>query len=253
MQLTLKLARKDGTYDKDPAEVLPSFAVKYEPRTRHLSFAEAEKLLAELPEHRRSVVRFILATACRWGEMERAELSDVRLSAKSSTLVKGQVDVRGTKTAGSKRTLPIVAHSEALLRSVVSDPAIASKGPMFAAWNNARRDLLSACKRAGIDPISANDLRRTCASWLRQAGVEPGVIGSFLGHTDPRMAYKVYGHMGDQLGAVISDALSSKLGAQLVKQGARLALSAIAKPPSKPAKSLPAGKAPKALPAATAA
>jgi integrase len=62
------------------------------------------------------------------------------------------------------------------------------QGFLFRRWTNVRRDLNEACERAGIAPCSPNDLRRTCATWLRRtepnhletvprAGIEPATRG----------------------------------------------------------------------------
>lgn len=45
--------------------------------------------------------------------------------------------------------------------------------------------------------VSPNDLRRTFASWLKQAGVDSMVVAKLLGHTTSRMVEMVYGHLND--------------------------------------------------------
>src|SRR5215813_3753697 len=49
-------------------------------------------------------------------------------------------------------------------------------GAVVGRWHNVRRDLTIACQRAGIRPVSPNDLRRTFASWLKQRGVDSMVV-----------------------------------------------------------------------------
>jgi hypothetical protein len=68
-------------------------------------------------------------------------------------------------------------------------------GLLFLPWQNVRRDLAQACDRAGIEPCTPNDLRRTCATWLRQAGAAPDLIAPVMGHADTRMVERVYGRM----------------------------------------------------------
>jgi integrase len=43
-----------------------------------------------------------------------------------------------------------------------------------------------------IPHVTPNDLRRSLGFWLRDAGVEPHLIGTVLRHADSRMAEKVY-------------------------------------------------------------
>jgi len=63
------------------------------------------------------------------------------------------------------------------------------------ARQNVRRDLAQACDRADIEPCTPNDLRRTCATWLRQAGAAPDLIAPVMGHADTRMVERVYGRL----------------------------------------------------------
>ena len=92
--------------------------------------------------------------------------------------------------------------------------------PMFVCWENVRRDLDAACIRIekklnpGFDhgpdklskrlravppkpfpSVSPNDLRRTCATWLRAQGVPPHLIAPVMGHRDSRMVERVYGRL----------------------------------------------------------
>ena len=66
----------------------------------------------------------------------------------------------------------------------------------------------AACARAGIERCSPNDLRRTCATWLRAAGVAPDLIAPVMGHADTRMVERVYGRLSPQ-------ALATRLAAAL--------------------------------------
>ena len=54
-----------------------------------------------------------------------------------------------------------------------------------------------ACRRAGIEPVSPNDLRRAYASWLKQRGVDSAAVAKLLGHASTRMVDLVYGHLSD--------------------------------------------------------
>jgi len=197
----LKVAKRRGEYTRDVAAVMPDgFATEYKPRERYLSVSEAQGLLAELTPDRAARVAFMLATSARWNESELAQLGDVDLPG-------GVVLLRGTKTEGSRRAVPIVGWARPLLEHAVRY-AEGQGGRLFRPWGNVRRDLHEACERAGITPVSPNDLRRTCATWLRQGGVEPHLIAAMLGHTDSRMVERVYGRLPvESLGRALRERL----------------------------------------------
>ena len=70
-------------------------------------------------------------------------------------------------------------------------------GPVVDRWGNMTRDLARACLRAGVPRVTANDLRRTFASWLIQGGVSNRIVADLLGHTTTKMVDLVYGRLDD--------------------------------------------------------
>src|SRR6266545_3026325 len=112
-----------------------------------------------------------LYTGCRLSEIERLAWEDV-------DQINGRVIVRGTKTRGSRRWIAMPAP---LLDVLATVPDRDRTGPIAGRWANVRRDLHDACKRAGIEPVSPNDLRRTYASWLKQRGVASAAVAKLLG------------------------------------------------------------------------
>jgi integrase len=180
--------------------VIPTFRAKYQPRERWLTPEEYEKLSGALADptrrtHAYAVAvrrRFWLALAVYLGGRlseieERLDWSEVDLEANVLRL-------RGTKTAGSDRSIPIPAPLAAILAEV---PPQERTGPVAGVWPNIRRDLTKACERAGIPRVSPNDLRRTYASWLVNAGVPLQQVARLLGHKSTRMVDLVYGKLSD--------------------------------------------------------
>ena len=55
--------------------------------------------------------------------------------------------------------------------------------------------MLAALARGGLARVSPNDLRRTFASWLKQAQVDSFVVAQLLGHSSSRMVELVYGRL----------------------------------------------------------
>ena len=226
LRVSLKLAKRRGEFPYDIAAIMPEgFSVAYKPRRRFLPPIQVQWLMPELTPDRAARVAFLLATAARWGESDRARREDVDADRQV-------VFLRGTKTETAPREVPLVGAAVDLMEYALRH-AEGEDGMLFRPWSNVRRDLHDACQRAtrtqiskavealgreptpkemeelrrrfAFPPISPNDLRRTCATWLRQHQTEPHLIGSFLGHKDSRMAERVYGRIPvESLGAALS-------------------------------------------------
>jgi integrase len=109
-------------------------------------------------------------------------------------LEKGWVRLPGTKTPSSRRVIPLAKPLRAYLGTLPDE----HRGYVAEPWPNVRRDLALACERAGIARVSPNDLRRTFASWLKQAGVDSMTVARLLGHTTSRMVELVYGQLNNK-------------------------------------------------------
>ncbi|MEY4544188.1 MAG: hypothetical protein RL685_383 [Pseudomonadota bacterium] len=158
LRSALKVAKRRGEFPGDIAAVMPDgFSAEYKPRERYLTAARAQALLAELEPDRAARVAFILATGARWSESDSASRADVHLEGDILRL-------RGTKTDGSDRRVPVIAFSVPLLEHALTY-AEGTDGSLFRPWGNVRRDLAVACLRAGIPAVTPNDLRRTYATW----------------------------------------------------------------------------------------
>lgn len=58
-----------------------------------------------------------------------------------------------------------------------------------------RHGFAAACARAGIEDCHPHDLRRTCGSWLIQAGVEISRVARILRHSNVTVTARVYAHL----------------------------------------------------------
>jgi integrase len=189
IRAALKLAKRRGWYLGDPAAILPvAFAPEYKPRERFLTVPELQKLLAELPPDRAARVAFAVATSANWGETNRAQRAHVEAGL-------GMVHIDGTKRNSRKRDVPIVHPLGKDLIAYALKHAEGQAGKLFLPWSNVRRDLIAACERAGIAPVSTNDLRRTYSIWLKEAGVTNSTLFPTMGHTSAKMLEKVYGRL----------------------------------------------------------
>lgn len=233
----LRLAKRSGKWKGDIEEILPvGFSPEYVPVTRWLRRPELHRLLAQLGPDQAARVAWIVATSGCWGESERAQTEDVGADLQ-------QVHVRGTKRKTRNRQVPIVAVWQRELLEHALRHAMGPGDALFGPWTNVRRDLHDAAKRAGIAPLSPNDLRRTCATWLRAGGVRLDVIAAVLGHADTRMVERVYGRlevaelakqMAEDLGAGVSPQWGRS-----VPEGPEKAEGSEGIPPPKPLKTVP--------------
>jgi integrase len=204
---TLKLAIHLGRFGLPLERVMPlGFNPEYVPRKRWLTHDEARRLFDELPPERRGWFAFALSTGARKSEIEKVTFADIG---------ENEVFIQGTKTARAEDTVPITSLQRPWLALAVKHAD--KSGPAFGVWTNVLRGLRKAtqrlstcascrskgrgtpareclgCRRTpAFAPCTPNDLRRTLGYWLRDAGVEPHLIGKVLRHVDSRMAEMVY-------------------------------------------------------------
>lgn len=164
-------------FGRDPRSLKPAhFGPEYQPRETALTWEQVHALLAQLGA-RSGPAAYALATGARRSEVLRAEAGDIDRE-------RWRVKIRGTKTDAAAATIPVPS----LMR-----PLLAGVTPPFAPWPNARRGLAAAARRAGCPLVTWNDLRRTFASLLVQAGVAPHLVAKLLRHKSTAMVDKVYG------------------------------------------------------------
>lgn len=214
----LKFAAQRQIRVADSRIVIPSLKTDYVPRTRFLTEAEYTKLLFALPVHRRDFVRIAVYTGARKSELENLNWSMIDFDA-------GIVRLPGTKTVQSRRAIPI---KDPLRRCLEAIPQKKGTDLVLERWQHVDRDLMRACKRAAIERVSCNDLRRTFASWLLQQGVKPFHAARLLGHASLTMVYKIYGqltaqNLSDAIGTLPDPERDSSViasGAPLAQKGA---------------------------------
>ena len=171
-------------------------------------------------------------TGMRAGELVGMDWDDVDFE-------RGQLHVRGTKTAGSDRRVPMTDRLQAMLERLrderiaadgeATGPVIRTRTGQRHKWNlwtklqrcvnaandqaadAARREAEAAGKRAGrprtaINPhgVDLYSLRYSFATWLIQAGESPKTVQRLLGHATIAMTLRVYSQVlpGDERRAV---------------------------------------------------
>lgn len=184
LRRALDLAYRRGHQVRPVAQLMPRFKTRYIPRKTWLDQEQVTALRGMLEPVRSLFVLVAVYTGARLSELERLDWQDI-------SFAEGLVRIRGTK--GSERADRFVALHPRLAAALVPERRV--RGPLLHAWRNIRRDLALACAKAGIPKVTPNDLRRTFASWLVQAGESSYVVSQLLGHATSTMVERVYGRL----------------------------------------------------------
>lgn len=201
----IRRVTKLGVYvpKTSPEHLFPDELGKaYEPRRRWLTRDQYAALLQALapsvpgrlqivPEDKRRRApredrRDYVIAWCNLG-VRKSELFDIQ--PEDYDPVRRELRVRGTKTEGADRLVPVNdAAAEVLTRRV------GCVRP-FPAWENVTTKLEAVCGKLMIPNVTPNDFRRTFCSWLCQAGVPERVCAELLGHGSTVMVRAVYGQL----------------------------------------------------------
>lgn len=202
-----RLARRNGYVGFSADDWMPELESDGVARTRWLTPWEVVGIATVLHEkpHRMAVVAFAVATGCDASALWRARREDVAPD-------RSWARIHGTKRKSRERTAHLPLPEQRSLLDWAVAHADGTDGVLFTRWGNIRRDLADACTKLGIPRCSPNDLRRSYAKWLRNAGIEPALVGPAMGHADGRMVERVYGKMTDsELGDVMAKRLAAML------------------------------------------
>lgn len=165
------------------------------------------------PEDRKALVLLLGLCGLRWGEMSGLKVEDVdyarrrihirrnvtRIGSKwSETSPKSHEmrDVPMPRTVG-EALLPVLAGkrpSDWVFRDRLGRPP-RNQSATSADWN--RTWFISACKRAGVEPLPPHDLRHTAASIAVHAGANVKALQRMLGHKSAAMTLDTYADLFD--------------------------------------------------------
>jgi integrase len=189
LKQALRLARRatPPRFERDPSTIWPKEALEnaYVPRDTYWTLEDYRTAQYHGIESRADHVAIYCNTGVRYREL-------YRLEAKHVDLELSRIYVAGTKTKSAKRWAPLNAIAlEVIQRRVALYPT----GPLFPdRWSRSRlvQDMRRVAKRAGVPAVSANDFRRTFATWCGEAGVDESTVVSWMGHTSSKMVRRVY-------------------------------------------------------------
>lgn len=183
----LRRAKRMGQWPGDLGAVFPRFESTYEPRDRTLSEDEVYALLALAPsDDTAAQIAFAVATSAELGCIKRAQREDV---------VEDYVLLRGTKRKLRWRTVPVVTPWQKGLLDFALRNARGEAPFLFASTEGLRNELRRRTAAFGVAGASPNDLRRTFAVFMREAGFPLELIAPLMGHANTRMLEAVYGRL----------------------------------------------------------
>jgi integrase len=190
-------------------------------RHRYLSPDELGRLTEVLAVHEdkqaANMIRLLLLTGARRGEVQSARWADIDVEAgvwiKPGATTKQKTDHRVPLSAPAMQLL-----SE-LHGAAKPDAEFVFPGRFGEAHRiELKNDWAVLCKAADIQGARMHDLRHTYASLLASAGLSLPVIGALLGHTQPATTAR-YSHLFDdplraateRVGAIIAGAPSANV------------------------------------------
>jgi len=159
------------------------------PRDRHLTKAEARKLLDGcFQPHVRLFVMLALHTAGRRSAVlgltwDRVDFERNRIN----------LTVVGETHRKRRATVPMTDQLRAALLEA-KEAAQTAYVIEYAGERvlNVKKGFAAAVRRAGLEDVTPHDLRHTAAVWMAEDGVSFEEIAQYLGHSSPRVTFQVY-------------------------------------------------------------
>jgi integrase len=167
------------------------------------------------------LVLFAGVTGLRWAEIVGLRVGDINLSTARVVVDKSLSEVNGNffeKSTKSGQTRSVVvpkylhphlvtqmqgkAESDYLFTNSIGNPLSLS--------NFTKRVFKPAIAAAGVPPVTPHDLRHTAASNAIALGANILSVANMLGHSDPTITLKRYGHLFSKDQDLLSDSLSNQ-------------------------------------------
>jgi integrase len=179
IQQLCKVAKRRGCYHRDISTLKPlDFSSGYKPRKRVLTLEEQEAIEAKCTPEQFAAVALLISLGVRESEAGNVHPEDYDKEL-------GIVHVRGTKTEGADRFVPVLGMFRELFEKALPYLPLKVAKPS--------QLVRKAAARAKVPHTTANDLRRTLATRMVVAGVPYSIAAQIMGHADSRMLERVYG------------------------------------------------------------
>ena len=190
----IRAVLRKAAFEWDWIDKVPKFRTLPEPkrRVRFLTRDEAERLIAELPEHLAAMARFSLETGLRRSNVTGLQWSQVDLARRSAWIHADQA--KGRKPIA----VPLSNAAAVLLRQQMgrhSTHVFCFRGKPITQVST--KAWYQALQRAGIEDFRWHDLRHTWASWHAQAGTPLHVLQELGGWESVEMVRR-YAHLSSE-------------------------------------------------------
>lgn len=229
------LAREDVVANPTAGLSLPAGA---ERRSRVAQPAEADALIAALPERDRPLWATALYAGLRRGELQALRWSRVDLEAGIIRVTNGWDRKTGLiepKSRAARRRVPLPAslRHHLLAQRLRHEPA--DDGYVFSASGAVPFDPPTIARRArrawtaaGLERIALHECRHSFASYMIAAGVNLKALSTYLGHSSITVTLDRYGHLFPGNEREAAALLDRYLGMDLAATHAPLPLSRVA-------------------------
>jgi integrase len=203
LRVVCRRAVRDGVLAVNPTAGVELPAVRGR-RDRIADPAEAERLIAALPEGDRALWATALYAGLRRGELLALRWEDVDLAG-GLLRVERSYDPKAAqfvtaKSRAGRRRVPIAG----VLRDHLLDHKLATDreaGLVFGdgrspfVYSTVRDRAARAWKAAGLVPITLHECRHTFASLMIAAGVNAKALSTYIGHATVAITLDRYGHL----------------------------------------------------------
>ena len=197
------------------------------------SMEEVELLVARVREDYRPYLTLRLLTGLRTGEADGLQWQDVDFGAGTFQVQRthSRNGDGGTKTEGSRRTIPLVPQVRAALesqraRAVEGCPWVfhTLHGNPIDAVNFTNRIWYPLLRNLGLKPRPPYQMRHTAATLMLAAGENPEWVANVLGHSTTEMLFRVYSRFVPNLtrhdGLAFAGLVNGHLGKRAVEAAA---------------------------------
>jgi integrase len=201
---------------------------------RMLSHADFDALVDACAEHYRPLLRFMVASGMRWGEVSALKPGDVDQEAHTVKIRRAwKYSSKGyhigpVKTKRSRRTINVPSDVLAALDYTHKSLFVDELGRPIRYHLFKPQVWDRAVTKAKLDPKpTPHDLRHTTASWMLNAGVPLTTVSRHLGHESINITADTYGDVDRKSHEAAANVMAKLLGTVTVGPTAVMEPSAV--------------------------